>query len=313
LRIIFFGSGDFSRLLLENLPQSGLEIVGVVTQPDQPAGRGLKTRPTPLKEIALRRNLHVLQPRDIREEGLELALGEYRAELILVADYGQIFPPSVLQIPSLGSVNVHPSLLPRYRGPSPIQRALLEGDPVTGVTLMLMDEGLDSGPIIAQREVAIDDEDDFGTLRKKLALEAAGMLEEELPRFSAGLIQPKPQDDGAASYAAPLSKQELKIDWSLDRNAIRNKIRALSPSPGAYTYWRGKRIKLLRAELDETDLASNPGCVNVLGKKLLYAGTGSGPIRIEILQPEGRKAMSSAEFIRGYRPLPGEAFKDSAN
>lgn len=301
LRVVFLGSGDFAHGLLRRLLEDGCGIAAVIIPPERPAGRGLRIKASPLKVLARERGLPLLQPGEPRQENYVAALREQRPDLVLVTDYGHILPAAVLEIPPSGCLNVHPSLLPRYRGAAPIQRALMDGVEKTGVSLMLLDEGMDTGPVICQREAAVGGEDDAGILRERLASLAARMVIEELPRYLAGEAVPRPQDERTATYAPPIAKGEYEIDWSRPAADIHNLVRALAPRPGAFTTLRGKRIKILRARLADRDANLAPGEMAALDGETFVAGCADGAISLELVQPEGRKAMTAGEFLRGYR------------
>lgn len=308
MSIVFLGSGDFARDLLEYLIRNGVEIEAVVTRPDRPSGRGLHHHSTPVKILSEEAGLTVFQPQAPTEQEFAETLKELHPDFLLVADYGHILPNAILVLPPRGCINVHPSLLPRYRGASPIQRALMDGVEITGATLMLMDEGLDTGPIISQTEIVVEEDDDAGALRVILAALAARLVLEVIPIYISGAISPQSQDESRATYADAIEKSELAIDWTLTNRAIHNQVRALSPRPGAYAYFRGKRVRILRTILDDVDKDLVAGEIRASAKSPLIAGTGSGALTLETLQPEGRKVMSAAEFIRGYRLKPGEGF-----
>ena len=306
---IFMGSGVFSRELFDLLCDGGFEIRAVVTGPEQRAGRGLHSRPTAVKTAAEKRDIEVLELRDLKGEENLASLRSWQPDLILVADYGIILPREVLEIPDKGCINAHPSLLPQYRGAAPIQRALMDGAKKTGVTLILLDTGMDTGPIISQAELEIGVEEDLASLGERLARLAAEMIMETLPRFFRGEIEPRPQE-GRATFASAIEKSDLVIDWSRDAYEIRNRIRALSPSPGAFSCFRGKRIKILGGGADSESFEVKPGGIAKVEKGSLGVACGSGLFFIQELQPEGKKAMSVAEFIRGYRPGLGEMFEE---
>jgi methionyl-tRNA formyltransferase len=309
LDVVYLGNGEFSRDLLQRLLPAGFDITGVITRPDRPAGRGLRLRPSPVKTIAQDMGLVIRQPSGPQDPSFMSALEELAPRLLLVADYGHILTRPVLEFPPDGCVNVHPSLLPRYRGAAPIQRALMDGIPVSGVTLMLLDEGMDTGPIIAQEELGIDDYDNALTLREKLASLGADMVHEYLPLYASGELSPRPQDEKEATYADPILKSELAIDWNRPAREIANQIRALSPRPGAYTFLRRKRIKILRVQARDDIKSEGIGCLRIQDDDVLLAGTAKGAIRVDELQPEGKKGMSAAEFLRGYRLRRGDTFE----
>ena len=309
MRFFFFGSGEFSRNILEVLVENEFIPQAVITRIDRPGGRGRRLRPTPVKLFAKESGIAVIQPHSISEDTFLDTLKAAQPEVILLADYGELLPPALLQLPPGGCVNVHPSLLPRYRGASPVQRALMDGEDITGVTLMLMERGLDIGPIIYQQKMEIGDEEDAGSLASKLAVLGGRLLVSRLPAYLSGEITPHPQDENEASYAEPINKRELLIDWSGKARTVFNQVRALSPSPGAYTYFRGKRLKVLRAMPTAGGGKSPPGTIVVQGKFHLLVKAGEGALRLETLQPEGKKVMSSDEFLRGYHLELGECFE----
>jgi len=308
VKTIFLGSGDFAHDILSNLLQSGFSLSGVITIPDRPAGRGLRTRPSPVKALAVQEGVSVYQPAGPADSAFLALLEEKQPELLLVADYGYILTEEILTFPAGGCLNVHPSLLPRYRGAAPIQRALIQGERVTGVTLMLLDEGMDTGDIIAREEIDVGVEDDALTLRRKLASLGARMVVDIVPSYMAGDIVPHPQDEELATYADPVSKSEMQIMWTQPAIRIHNQVRALSPRPGAYTYFRDKRIKVLRASAAEDIHALQPGTLAVAGKDILMVGTGAGSLQLKEVQPEGKQPMSASDFLHGYRPSSGEGF-----
>lgn len=305
---VFLGSGEFSRDLLSELLRAGFACDAVITRPDHPAGRGLRLRSTALKSFAADEDIKVYQPSGPKDPDFLTALQELRPEFLLVADYGEILPRTVLEYPPKGCVNVHPSLLPRYRGAAPIQRALMMGESTTGVALMVLDEGMDTGAIIVCEEIPIDPMDDAATLRRKLASLGARMVIEWLPRYLAGAVVPHPQDDEYATYADAITKSETLIDWALAAPEIHNRVRALNPHPGAYAWLRGKRLKILRTAPREEMMDIVPGTLGILRGGTLVVGTGKGALCLMEVQPEGKRPMSIDEFLRGYRLKNGESF-----
>ena len=306
MKTIFLGSGDFARDFLYGLLPTGFELAGVITRPDRAAGRGLRQRPTPVKEVAGEEGISLYQPDGPSDPDFISVIEKEGPDLLLVADYGYILPREILDFPGGGCLNVHPSLLPRYRGAAPIRRALLQGERVSGVTLMLLDEGLDTGDIVAQTEVEVEDDDDALSLRKKLAFTGARMVSETVPLYMSGDVLPEPQDEGLATYAEPIVKSELLIDWTDASKHIHTRVRALSPRPGAYTYFRGKRLKVLRASQGEDSRTLRPGALAVYEGGILMVGTGEGCLRLERLQPEGKQPIGAVDFLNGYRPGTGE-------
>lgn len=282
------------------------EVVGVVTQPDRPAGRGREPAPPPVKQVAQERDIPVLQPQRLRNHPEIISiLRDLRPDVIVVAAYGLILPPSVLEIPSHGCVNVHASLLPRYRGAAPVAAAILNGDEDTGVTIMLMDEEMDHGPILAQRSTSIQPDDTQESLTARLAELGAGLLVETLPRWVAGKIEPQPQDHDAATYAYMLNKEDGEIDWTQPAARIARMTRAYNLWPGAYTYFNGKLFKVLEARAIEVDTGdARPGQVIETDQGLAVAA-GSGAVLLETVQLAGKRAMDIDTFAHGQRDLVG--------
>lgn len=304
-RYILVGSGDFAAALLRELVSRGFAPIGVLTRPDRPAGRRLKPKQVPLKAAAIRLGVQVAEAPGPKDPAFLETVRGSRAEILLVADYGLIFPREILVYPPRGCVNVHPSLLPRYRGAAPIRRALMEGAKESGVTLMLMDEGLDTGPVISSACTEVGDDDNELSLRLRLAALGSELAQRCLPLWVEREIQAIPQGDEGASYAFPITRDELLLDWSAPAREIHNRVRALSPRPGAYSFMNGKRLKILRSAVLEATHSLEPGEVCVVESTKMIVGAGDGTLRLLELQPEGRRAMSAEEFIRGYRPVPG--------
>lgn len=303
--IVFMGTPQFALPILEWLLSSAHQVVAVYTQPDRPAGRGQRLTPSPVKRLALERGMGVRQPVSLRgpEERDELA--RLKPDLVVVAAYGLLLPRSILEIPPQGCLNLHPSLLPRHRGPSPVAATILTGDDVTGVTLMLMDRGMDTGPILAQRSVAVESSDTTASLTARLALVAADLLREYLPLWLAGELTPQPQDDSRATVSRLHSKEEGEISWQLTALEIWRRVRALYPWPGCYTYWRGQVLKVLEAiPLTEAD-STSPGRVVSLDAEGVALGveTGQGVLGLVKVQLEGRRPVTAQEFLRGHRDI----------
>ncbi len=296
MAIIFFGTPLFAVPALEKLISSGEDVVLVVTQPDRVGGRGHRIIPPPVKNVAEREGLTVAQPGSIRSEDFINRLKTLKPEFIVVVAYGRILPKGVLQIPLRGCINVHASLLPGYRGAAPIQWAIISGDKKTGITTMLMDEGLDTGDILLQREVDIREEDKALTLSERLSLVGAELLVETLNGLRTGKLKPRPQQ-GEPGYAPILKKNDGLIDWSLSARMIFNRVRGLYPWPCAYTYYKKKMLKLLRVEAIEGH--GQPGEVVHKGKGELIIGTPDGLVRILEVQMEGRKPMDIKAFLQG--------------
>ena len=303
-RLVFMGTPSFAVPALEGLIDS-YEVVGVVTQPDKRTGRGRKVVAPPVKQAAMARGLPVLQPKTLRQPEVIEELKALAPTVIVVAAYGQILPSEVLAIPPRGCLNVHPSLLPKYRGAAPIAGAILAGEEETGVTIMLMDEGMDTGPILAQRRLMIEPEDTTESLSRKLARLGADLLIETLPRWLRGEIAPQPQDDSRATYTKPIAKEDGLIDWSLPAVEIWRRCRAYYPWPSAYTYWQGRLFKVLRAKpIPQWKGAEKPGRVMRLRQGLAVA-TGEGALLLEEVQLAGKRAIGAEDFLRGQRQFLG--------
>jgi len=301
------GTPEFALSSLEYLLLNEYEVVAVYTQPDRAAGRGRSLASSPVKKAALDRGLLVLQPVSFKEAGAVAQLASLRPDVIVVAAFGQVLPPSVLDIPRYRCINIHPSLLPKFRGPSPVAAAILAGDKFTGVSLMLMDRGLDTGPVLAQAQVPISAQDTTGSLTAKLSLIGAQLLVEILPRWTRGEIVPRPQNEAEASYTGTLSKREGAIDWRLPAVVIWRRVRAFHPWPGCFTKWQGKQLKIIAAVSLPGEASLEAGRVVALNKEGVAFGvnTGEGILGILKVQLEGKRTMSSAEFLRGQRQLIG--------
>lgn len=302
-RVVFFGTGEFALPLLEALGEEG-EVVAVVTRPDRPRGRGLRWGAPPVKEKAAELGLEVWQPASLGEEEFLERVKALGPDYLVVADFGRILPPSLLEV-GKAAVNLHPSLLPRWRGPAPIERALLAGEKVTGVTTLHLAERVDAGDIILQKEVPIAPEDNRASLRERLAREGAGLMLETLTLLIRGEAPRRPQDESLATYAAPLTARDEIIDWGKGAEAVVNQVRALAPAPGARATWRGKRLKVIKAQAYEAD--GSPGRVLVLTGQGFVVGTGDKAVLVLEVQPEGRRSMTAAEFLRGYPLRVGDS------
>jgi methionyl-tRNA formyltransferase len=309
LRVIFMGSPEFSVPPLEQLILNQYPVAAVYTQPDRAAGRGRALMPSPVKRTAAAWKLPVVQPTSLKSpEALEELAG-FRPDVIVVAAFGQILPRPVLALPRYGCLNVHPSLLPRFRGASPVAAAILAGDLFTGVSIMLLDEGLDTGPLLARAQVPIAAQDTAGSLSAKLSRVGAQLLLEVLPRWLGGELTPRPQDEAQASYAGPISKQAGEIDWKLGALTIWRRVRAYQPWPGAYTRWQGRRLGILEAVPLSREGAAPAGRVVALaggGEAPPFGvATGQGVLGILRLRLEGKRAVGAAEFLRGQRGFIG--------
>ena len=333
LRIIFLGTAELSCASLQALagnPQ--FQIAAVVTQPDRPKGRDLKPQPSPVKMLARRLGLPVLQPERARDEKFIAELRAWQPDLIIAVAYGQILPPAVLDLPRHGCLNVHTSLLPKYRGAAPIQWAIANGDTETGITIMKMDVGLDTGDIVAQRRTPIGPEDDSATLHDRLAQLGAELLVQTIPDYVAGKIQPCPQPAAGASHAAKIKKEDGRIDWNRPAQTIWNRLRAFTPWPGAFTFWLGVPpsggnatrteepakggtpsalrpilLKIWKAEVVE--MSGGGGEILSADKTGIVVGCGKNALRILELQREGGRRLTSAEFLAGHALKVGETFE----
>lgn len=297
------GTPEFSVPSLRALLSAGKNIVLVVTQPEKPKGRGRKLSAGRVKEFALKNNLIVSEPRSLKDEGWINELRSLSLDLIVVVAYGKILPEEVLGIPRFGCVNLHASLLPSYRGASPVNWAIINGDKETGVTAIVMDKGVDTGPILLSEKAGIKEDETAGELSRKLSEVGAALLVKAIELFLEGRIKPAPQDDRNATCAPLLKKEDGKIDWNLGAERIKNLVRGLSPWPGAYTFLRGKLLKIHSAEAqgdsgDSVDL--KPGTVFEAEKGRIRVKCGSGVLEIKELQIEGKRRLSAREFLRGY-------------
>jgi len=306
MRLVFMGTPDYAVPCLAALLEAGHQVLAVYTSPDRPRGRGRRLEPPPVKAFAQERGLPVHQPPSLRLPQAQEGLASLGPQAIVVAAYGKILPPQVLRIPPLGCLNVHPSLLPRHRGPSPVVTALLEGDAVTGVTVMLLDEGMDTGPILAQREEPILPEDTTPTLTERLFRLGAVLLVETLPRWAAGELTPRPQDPARATVTRLVRKEDGLIPWGASAERIARMVRAYQPWPGAYTRWRGQLLKVHQAEpLSPGHPRGRPGEVLFLEGRGAVVVTGEGLLRLQRVQLEGKRPMAVEEFLRGHPAFIG--------
>jgi methionyl-tRNA formyltransferase len=304
-RIVFMGTPEFAVPTLLALDEHH-QVVGVVSQPDRRAGRGQKMTASPVKEAALERELPVFQPDTLRTPEALVYLADWRPDLIVVAAFGQILRLPVLRLPPHGCLNVHASLLPRYRGAAPISAAILAGDPVTGATIMCMDEGMDTGPILAQAKCPIGPDDTTASLTAKLADLGSHLLIETLPAWLAGEIAARPQDEAQATYCRPLSKEDGRLDWTRSAAHLDRQVRACHPWPGAYTTWEGKRLKILRARpMAGWQGEAEPGTVIELEAGGLAVVAGQGALELREVQLAGKKPVAAGPFARGQRHLVG--------
>ena len=308
LKVVFMGTPIFAVPVLTALLDEGYHVVGVYTRRDRPTGRGKRLMAPPVKLAALERGLPVFQPSSLRrDEKARQEMASLSPDVVVVAAYGLILPPDTLELPRLGCLNVHPSLLPRHRGPSPVASAILAGDRDTGVTLILLDEGLDTGPILAQRSTPLGDRENTEQLTGRLFLTGAELLLETLPGWANGDVQSRPQDESQATATRLLERADGEIDWSRPVIDISRQVRAMYPWPGTFTAWQGRTLKIIQAgPRDPTKPAGDASGLVVTGDgSAIGVVAGDGVLNVERLQMEGRRAVGADEFLRGYRDFPG--------
>lgn len=309
MRLIFLGTPAFAIPSLLRLLEVGHDVTHVVTQPDRPAGRGKRLRSPAVKQVAGEANLPILQPPNIRDPEVVTSLRATRPDVLVVVAFGQIVSRPILEIPPKGCLNVHASLLPKYRGPAPIPWALIRGETVTGVTIMEMVEAVDSGPILLQWKAAISAEDNAGTVHDRLAVLGADALIETLRAVERGEVTKTPQDEAQATYAPKLPPDLGRLTWSGSATDLWNLVRGLAPEPGAVTFFRGRLVRVLGAQPFPEDHRESPGTIVGVRKGMgIQVSTGNGTLVLTTLQPEGRRAMTAEEFTRGYRAEVGSAF-----
>ncbi|MGQ9584399.1 MAG: methionyl-tRNA formyltransferase [Anaerolineae bacterium] len=304
-RVVFMGTPEYAVPILLGL-LAAHQVLAVVTQPDRPAGRGRALKPSPVKEAALAHGLEVLQPTRLRDNPPFLEkVRDLNPDVLVVAAFGMILPSEVLTLPPHGCLNVHASLLPRHRGAAPVPAAILAGDPETGVTIICMDEGVDTGPILSQARCAIAEEDTAGILTGKLAILGRDLLLETLPRWLMGEIVPSPQDGKAATYTGHLEKSIAEIDWTKPAEQLAREVRAYNPWPGSFTFWRGQRLKVLRAQALRSPSAHGvPGQVVINGDDPGVI-TGCGILILKEVQLAGKQALAAVDFCRGQQGFMG--------
>jgi len=300
MRIVFMGTPEFAVPSVEALLKSEDRVVGIVTQPDRPRGRGQRLSPSPVKVIARREQIPVLQPAKMKDPSFMAELSGWKPDVIAVAAFGRILPPAILSFPPRGCINVHASLLPKYRGAGPIQWALINGETETGITTMLMDEGMDTGAILLQATMAIGQDDTAGSLSSRLADLGGRLLVETLAQLKTGTLTPRLQDHGQATLAPLLKKEDGAVNWTMSATSIANRIRGLTPWPGAYTFLRMDRWTISRSvALDEaTNLA--PGQITALTKDAIHVATGKGVLAIRELQPANGRRMPAGQYLAGH-------------
>lgn len=314
-RVVFFGTPEFAVPSLQALLDGPDEVVGVVCQPDRPSGRGQKVQAPPVKQLAERHGIAVAQPVKLKTDELPDQLAVWQADLAVVAAYGRILPPRLLALPRLGCINVHASLLPRHRGAAPIQWAILTGDAETGVTIMRMDAGLDTGGIISTRATAIVPEDNAQTLHDRLAVLGAELLVQTIPRYVSGELPPRPQPAEGVTYARKLTKDDGRLDWSQPASILHNRLRAFTPWPGTFTFLPAQPklllLKVWRAELalahGSPAPSATPGQVLSADRPGILVACREGALRLLEVQKEGSRRMTAAEFLAGHPLAPGAA------
>lgn len=307
MRIVFMGTPEFAVPSLEHLILNRYPVVAVYTKPDRPAGRGRTLVSPPVKEVALRLGLPVFQPSSLKSEEAVSRLADLKPDAVVVAAFAQLLPQSVLDIPSYGCINIHPSLLPRHRGASPVASAILAGDEFTGVSVMLPDAGLDTGPLLSRAAIPVSPRDNAGSLTDKLSVIAAYLLQETLTGWLRREIVPRPQNEAEATYFARITKEQGEIDWHLPALEIWRRVRAFNPWPGSYTRWRGKQLKIIEAVPLTGEVPFSVGKVLALSgqEAALGIGTGEGILGVLRVQLEGKREMSAADFLRGQRDFIG--------
>ncbi len=307
MKILFMGTPDFARSILEKLHKDGENIVAVVTQPDKPQGRKMILTPPPVKQYAQENGLPVYQPVTLKDGAFADTLSEIDPDLIIVAAYGKILPAYILEYPKFGCINAHASLLPRWRGAAPIQRAIMAGDRLTGVTAMYMAQGLDTGDMILTVEVPITDEDDFGTLHDKLAVAGGEAMTQTVAKLRNGTVTREVQNDEDATYAAKIENPDCVIDFTKSVTDVYNQVRGLSPVPLALSWMPdGKRLKIVSAEKEICSVTAAPGTVVAIERGTLDISCADGILHVTHLQPEGKGRMSAADFLRGRKLSVGD-------
>lgn len=306
MRIVFMGTPEFAVPSLTALLHSDHTVVGVVTQPDRPKGRGQELAESPIKQLATRHKIPILQPLKMKDPGLLDSLSSWKPDLIVVAAFGRILPKVILDLPPRHCINVHASLLPKYRGAGPIQWAIIRGERETGITTMLMDEGMDTGAILLQEKIQIAPDDTAGTLSSKLADIGGRLLLDTLTRLHDGTLTPQPQDSSRATMAPLLKKEDGLLDWTLPAVDLANRVRGLSPWPGAYAYFGEERWVIWKAEvLDRSAAVVPPGTIMDATKEGLAVATGVGLLHIMEFQPANSRRMSAAQYLAGHTLTPG--------
>ncbi|MBE5885771.1 MAG: methionyl-tRNA formyltransferase [Lachnospiraceae bacterium] len=309
MKVVYMGTPDFAVGALESIIKAGHEVVLVVTQPDKPKGRGKEMQMTPVKQCALAHDIPVFQPVKIKEKDAVDYLKTFEADIFVVAAFGQILSSEILHMPKYGCVNIHASLLPMYRGAAPIQAVIINKEKETGVTIMQMDEGLDTGDMLMKEVIPIEADETGESLHDKLSELGANMIVKALAAIEDGSITATPQGDGKTCYASMLKKEMGCIDWNKSADDIEHLVRGLYPWPGTYTFLNGKMMKLCKVALSEVPVDGKPGEICLVTKDCLAVNTGEGTLEIRELQPEGKKRMTVHDFLLGNRLEKGMYFK----
>jgi methionyl-tRNA formyltransferase len=313
MRLVFMGTPDFAVASLEALLKSDDSVVGVVTQPDRPKGRGQILTPSPVKLLAQQEQIPLLQPLKIKDPEFLQTLAGWKPDLIAVAAFGRILTPTILSLPLLGCINVHGSLLPKYRGAGPIQWAIINGETETGITTMLMDEGMDTGAVLLQEAIPIMPDDTADTLSPRLAELGGRLLVETVARLKAGTLSPQPQDASQVTFAPLLKKEDGVIDWTLPAMALANRVRGLSPWPGAYTTIAGgDRLAIWRARALPGPVTKAPGTIIAITNDTIHVATGEGILAVMELQPTNSRRMAVSQYLTGHPTAVGSQLGGSA-
>ena len=309
MRVAFAGTPQFAVPTLRALVDANVSIATVLTQPDRPAGRGRRLLASPVKRLAEKHGLTVMQPVSLKDDAVVSYLDDLAVDALVVVAYGLIIPAALLNLPACGCINVHASLLPRWRGAAPIARAIEAGDSVTGITIMKMDSGLDTGPIIAAQEIPIDKRDNAATLHDKLAEAGARLLLKVLPRYMSGKMRCVAQDHAAATYAAKITKEEARIEWARPAARIMNQVRAFNPWPVAFTFHDGERIRVLDARISSIPGSLPAGSVCAADKEGVHVACGEAVLQLTKLQRNGAKPLPAADFLNGYPINKGDRLR----
>ncbi len=306
LKMVFMGTPDFAVPCLQRMVADGHDVVGVITQPDRPSGRGNKLTASPVKQAAAGYGIAVLQPASIKAAASIADIAALEPDIIVVVAFGQILPPEILNMPRLGCINVHASLLPRYRGAAPIHRAIIDGESITGVTTMHMARGLDTGDMILRESLEIGANTTVGELHDSLSDMGAELLSETVRLLDSSAAPREPQDGSLATYASMLSRDDERIDWNASAQEVHNRIRGLNPWPVAFTTYDGRNIKVWRSEVMDTNTVKTPGRIEALIGDMIVVQCGIGKVALHEVQPAGKRRMTGGEFARGYRLESGQ-------